>query len=272
MPDYRNPFIVGGSVSPERFIGREREVEAILDRLAGPAPGSIAVSGEMRIGKTSLLHYIHSSQAAEKWDLSSEKCAFVFVDTRTIVPFTPDSFWRYILKSLVTQQVYDPKRMESLLKDRVEAFELGELFDRIAQDGKRVVLLLDGLEYVIEHVSPDNPDFLNLLRGLINRPMHGLILVPASHRPLVELLQDFRFAGSPFTTSFTSLSLGPFSPEEANRLIDVYTQATDVTFSDRDREFAYEVSKGHPYWLQNACFKLFQRHVEKMGQRRGENE
>ena len=271
MANQRNPFIVGGPVPPERFIGREGEVKVILDRLANPAHGSTAISGEARIGKTSLLHYISSPEIAKKWELSPEKCAFIFMDSQTI-PFSPMGFWHYVLKSLSERKAHEPNYIKGLLRrDDVGGFELGELFDRIARDGKLVVLLLDEFEHIVERDNPDDPQFLYLLRALINRPAYGLALVLASRKPLHVLCQNVRFVGSPFTTSFTSLSLGPFSWEEANKLIDVYTQGIGVTFSDRDREFAYEISKGHPYWLQKVCFKLFQRHVEKMMQRRGEN-
>jgi hypothetical protein len=274
VPDYRNPFIVGNPVPPERFIGREKEVKHILDRLANPAHGSTAVSGEMRIGKTSLLHYISSPKAAKKWGLSSEQCKFIPVDSYAIAPFSQEGFWHYVLKSLAACKAHEPNYINDLLQgEDVGGFELGELFDRIARDGKLVVLLLDGFEHIIEHINLEDPQFLKLLRALINRPAHGLALVLASQKPLHVLCQNMRFVGSPFPTSFTSLSLGPFSPEEANKLIDVYTQGTGVTFSVRDRDFAYyDISKGHPYQLQKACFKLFQRHVEKMTQRRSENE
>jgi hypothetical protein len=272
VPDYRNPFIVGNPVPPERFIGREKEVKHILDRLANPAHASTVVGGKARIGKTSLLHYICRSKAAMEWGLSSEQCTFIFVDSHTI-PFSPMGFWRYVLKSLAARQAHESDYIEGLLRqDDVGSFELGELFDRIARDGKLVVLLLDRFEHIVEHVNSDNPELLYLLRGLINRPLRGLALVLASCKPLEDLCQSVRFVGSPFPTSFNSLSLDPFSPDEANRLIDVYTQGTGITFSDRDREFAFETSKGHPYWLQKTCFKLFQRQVEKMRQRGNENE
>jgi len=272
--DYRNPFIVGRSVPSERFIGREEEAKAILHRLAGSAPDNTAVSGEALIGKTSLLHYIASLEIAENWGLSPEKSTFIFVDSQTIVPFSPVEFWRYVLRSLAAREGYDPGYIADLLQGNdIGSFELGELFDRIARDGKLVVLLLDEFEHIVEHINPEDPQFLYLLRALINRPAYGLALVLASRKPLHVLCQNMRFVGSPFPTSFTSLPLGPFSPEEANKLIDVYTQGTGVTFSDRDREFAYHtISRGHPYQLQQVCFKLFQRHVEKMTQMRSENE
>jgi hypothetical protein len=272
VPDYRNPFIVGGPVPPERFIGREKEVKDILDRLTNPAHGSTAISGEARIGKTSLLHYIASPEVAKKWGLPPENYTFIFMDHHNLVPFSPTGFWRYILRSLAARKAHDPGYIEGLLQGYdIVAFELDELFDRIAQEGKLVVLLLDGFEHIVEHVNSDDPQFLYRLQALINRPLRGLALVLASRKPLEDLCQNVHFVGSPFTTGFTSLSLGIFSSKEANKLIDIYTQCTGVTFSDRDRGFAYEISKGYPYWLQKVCSKLFQRHVEKMGQTRNEN-
>jgi hypothetical protein len=264
VTDHKNPFVFGRPVLPERFIGREREVKAILDRLTNPAPGSTAISGERLIGKTSLLHYICSPHIAEKRGPLPEKCISVFIDGQTIVPFTPDGFWRYILKSLIKQQAYNPKHIESLLKEKeVGTFELGELFDCIAQEGKMVVLLLDEFEHIVEHVNPDNPELLNLLRALINRPMHGLALVLASREPLKVLLRDFRFAGSPFPTSFISLSLGPFSLVEANKLIETYTRDTRVSFNREEIDHVYDVSGGHPSKLQKACHEIFEQKTRR---------
>ena len=259
MLDYRNPFIFPGPVPPERFIGREREVTDILDRLASPAHGSTAVSGEVRIGKTSLLHYISSPEIAGKWGLPPEKCTFIFVDSQTIAPFSPMEFWRYVLKSLAARRVYVPNYIEGLLQgDDVGSFELGELFDNIARDGKLVVLLLDEFEHVVGHVSPDNPELLYLLQTLISRPVGGLALVLSSCEPLNALFRDFRFSGSPFPTSFISLSLGPFSQVEANELIETYTRDTKIRFSRKEKERVYKVSRGHPYQLQSACHELFE--------------
>jgi hypothetical protein len=77
------------------------------------------------------------------------------------------------------------------------------------------------------------------------------------------LLRDFRFSGSPFPTSFVSLSLGPFSPAEANKLIETYTQDMGARFSKREMESIYEVSQGRPYQLQRECHKLFEQKTRR---------
>jgi hypothetical protein len=264
VTDHKNPFIFGSPVPPERFIGREEEVKAILDRLVSPAPSSTAVSGEARIGKTSLLHYISSSEIAAKWRLPPEKCTFIFVDSQTIVPFSQEGFWHYVLKSLAECKVYESKYIEGLLQgDDVGGFELGLLFDRIARDGKLVVLLLDEFEHIVKHVNPDAPDLLYLLRALINRPSHGLALVLASRKSLEKLCEDIHFVGSPFPTNFTLLSLGPFSLVETNKLIGTYTRDTRVSFNREEIDHVYDVSGGHPSKLQKACYELFEQKTRR---------
>jgi Cdc6-like AAA superfamily ATPase len=53
-----NPFTPYAPVSPPYFVGREQEIQGVLDHLASAARGSSAISGERHIGRTSLLHYL----------------------------------------------------------------------------------------------------------------------------------------------------------------------------------------------------------------------
>lgn len=52
MSKQTSPFICGGAVPPEYFIGREYELNKIFDQLTGYGFGSVAISEERRIGKT----------------------------------------------------------------------------------------------------------------------------------------------------------------------------------------------------------------------------
>jgi len=71
--------------------------------------------------------------------------------------------------------------------------------------------------------------------------------------------------GSPLPNALVPVHLGPFSPTEAYELIDEYLKGTTIAFTDEDKDFAYELSKGHPYWLQRACFEMFNRYLEHPG-------
>ncbi len=267
-----NPFITGPPVSAPKFIGRREQVNTILSQLANPeSRGSSALSGERRIGKTSLLHYITSPEVAENFDLPPDRFIFLSVDGHTLdsyvgslglQTFTEDAFWHY-----VTQFIAHVTQGASLLQkqDKIGIFDLMALSEQIAADGKLVVLLLDEFEWIINNTDPQRPTLLNTLRSLINLPIQkrGFALITSSEEPLSDLCKDIGFSGSPFPNSLVPVHLRPFSLSEAFELIDEYLTGTIVAFSQEDKDLVYDLSDGHPYWLQRACFEMFNRYAEK---------
>lgn len=254
-----NPFIYGGPVPPSHFISRDKEVDTIMRRLIGPGSGSSAVSGEAQIGKTSLLRYIASSEVLERLGLGSSPGIFVEVDCQILSPFSPLLFWQMIFR-LIQQKVkgidLEEKIKAASLEKDIAAPDLIALFQNITDSKRLIVLLLDEFEWVVTNIDPDQPNFFNTLRALVQLPR--LALVTATRIPLETLTSQMSFVDTRFPRAFAPIELGPFSQEEANELIDRALQDKEI-FDEDDRQFVYEVSKGHPYWLQNACFKLFQR-------------
>lgn len=288
-----NPFITGEPVSALRFIGRREQVNTILSQLANPqSRGSSALSGEQRIGKTSLLHYIVSPDAEMRY-LPPDKFIFVSVDSSTLGTYmnslglqtlTEDLFWRYIAQCLTypTQRASSLIRLSRILgfkrqakalgrsvrlhkQDKIGIFDLIRLSEQIAANGRLAVLLLDEFEWIINNIDLQRPILLNTLRSLINLPIEkrGFALITSSEKPLSVLCEGVKFTGSPFPNVLVPVHLRPFSPNEAHELIDTYLEDAAITFSGEDRGFAYNLSKGHPYWLQRVCFELFNRYLEK---------
>jgi len=95
----RNPFIFESPVTGPHFIGREREVNMVLDRISNHARGSIALTGERRIGKTSLLHTIASLDMLSRWN-DAAKPVFVYLDCGSIPRFSMSQFWQAVLRKL----------------------------------------------------------------------------------------------------------------------------------------------------------------------------
>lgn len=263
MPRQINPFFYGGPVHPSRFIGREEEIKTIMNRIAGPATEAIALYGERRIGKTSLLHYLAAPATRNSWELSADQYGFVYLDCQEVSPFSLLLFLHSLL-SLIKRQLadwnleMDIRKLEE--KDSISVTDLGILLGDIVRENREIVLLLDEFDYIIGNTDPAKPYPLSALRSLVNRQC--LTLIVASYEPVAALTQGMYFEGPPFHNIFASVSLGPFSEQEANQLIDKALQGTKVIFSEDDRKFVYEISKGHPYWLQNACYKLFNRYIE----------
>jgi len=248
------------------------------------------------MGKTSLLHYIISPKATMQYGLPPDQFIFVPVDGHALDSyvnslglrvFTENAFWHYVAQRLA----YSPQRASPLaLMDRIPGFKrltralasfsqfrrqdkigilgLIKLSEKIAADDKLIVLLIDEFEWIINNIDPQQPSLLNTLRSLINLPIgrRGFALITSSEEPLDVLCdkKDIKFTGSPFYNILgPPIHLKAFSPAEAYELIDVYLEGAAIAFSEKDRDFVYKVSEGHPYWLQRACFEMFNRHVEK---------
>jgi tetratricopeptide (TPR) repeat protein len=249
----RTSFIYRRPVPPSHFIGREREVAGILSQLANPSRGSSAISGDPRIGKTSLLHYVCEPQVREVWGLSSAWCHCLYLHCHNIIPFSEAAFWRYTLREL-QRHLADDRALSNnvqrlLTQAGFDVFDLNGLFDEIARAGRLAVLILDEFEGIVENLDPHEPGLLYRLRALVSRPKRGLALLVSTREPLKQLCAGLRFAGSPFDNAFSDIiTLSPFSEAEVDALLVRY----QANFSLTERTYLRQVAGTHPYLVQLA--------------------
>lgn len=92
-----NPFVFAKPVPPDAFIGREYELNSVLNRIL--KGGSYLITGQPRIGKSSLLQKV-SSLILES---SDENKTFIPVSITRVISssnFTEQDFFRHIIKSI----------------------------------------------------------------------------------------------------------------------------------------------------------------------------
>ncbi len=256
-----NPFIYNVPVRSDQFVGRREQVDQILGQLLS-ARGSSAVSGDPRVGKTSLLHYLCVSQVYEARGLSAGWCHFLSIDCQAITPFSDSAFWRYTLRMLEPALGDDDhlsnriRRIRQMLADADPdiIFDLHSLFDQVARSGRLVVLVLDEFEGIVENLNQKTPDLLYHLRTLLNRPERGLALVVASREPLAKLCAKFQFTGSPFDNAFLAINLPPFNQTEINHLL----RRSEIDFSPAEKQWLHATAGPHPYLIQLAGGLLLQ--------------
>jgi len=200
--------------------------------------------------------------------LYSDKLHFVYMDCQSISQFTPTRFWQEALWSLAEQLEEGTLRDETAWlaeQENIEGRQLRRLLNKLAMEGRRLALLVDEFDWTIR-LEPnrlgETADFLGMLRSLVNYTPRVLALVIATRQRLSELTRDLDMvSGSPFYNIFVHVFLKNFTEEEANQLIDQALEEVGVGkdfFDKEDRNFIYKESKGHPYWLQSACYKLFE--------------
>ena len=256
MPPIRNPFIAGGPVPPERFIGREKEVNAILNRLTQTLPGSSAIYGEARIGKTSLLHYLRSDQVLGDWQISPRDFTFCLLDCGGIdTPFSYN-FWRTVVDELQqgTQNAQIARQLADFYLSREQPNQdVNDLCRHLSLSKHRFVLLLDEFENAIRQDS----DLLRTLRVLVGEKSTNLVIATIGFLP--GLVRDIDLGGGQtFDRPFEIRKLENFSRDETNYLIDQALAGTEVKFDQRDRQFVWDTSQGHPFKVQFACSRIFE--------------
>ena len=189
-----NPFMYGRYAPLSHFVGRRAEIDACYNALVGPVCGSVAISGEPRIGKTSLLRALADVGSSEKWARTGARTVFLYVDCQSISRFTPTRFWQRVLtllaRALTEAHVPDVQAaMQTLAgRDRIDATEFESILHALRERHIVLALLLDEFEWVVKRDVKSQPvtrNFLSSLRALINHAPETLSLIIASQQPTV---------------------------------------------------------------------------------------
>jgi hypothetical protein len=259
---YGNPIS-----DPRRFFGRAREVEQIFGRLRNEESESSSLVGDRRIGKTSLLNYLADSSVRAKHGLRPEQYVFVYADLQMVdETMGPVQLWHRLLK-LMRRHCSDESVTELLAAlerdDRLDTFALDELFQQVDNKDKHVVFLLDEFEHITSNGN-FGPDFYYGLRSLVIH--HHLALVVSSRRELIELCHSETIKSSPFFNIFANINLGLFSRADAERLIHESLGRAAVQFSEQEIEQVFDLAGLHPYFLQAACWVLYESHQKGLSE------
>jgi hypothetical protein len=254
-----NPFTFGNPIrDPRRFIGRQSDLQQIVDRLRSSAHESTSVVGERRIGKTSLLKYLDHKDAAAELGLPAEDYCLVYMDFQGLADITPQRFWQRVLQKIKREICHPdliPLIEEIIDLERLDLFDLEDLFTSVGDKGLTVALLLDEFEYVTQNPNFGS-DFFGALRALAIH--HGLPLVTSTRRELVDLCHSEEIKGSPFFNIFANLVLRPFNPAEVDELITTYLGDTDIEFTEPETELVMRLGGGYPFFTQIACHYVYE--------------
>jgi hypothetical protein len=258
----RNPFTYGNPIAdPRRFFGRAREVEQIFGRLRNKEFESSSVVGERRIGRTSLLNYLADPAVRAARGLGPERYIFIYVDLQMVdETMAPEQLWRRLL--VLMRRYCEDNEIKEILaaferRERLDTFDLDELFQAIDDKGFHVVFLLDEFEYVAGNAN-FGQDFYYGLRSLIIH--HKLALVTSSRVELTELFHDVSIRSSPFFNVFANINLRPFSDADCQLMVSRSLSGTPVQFSKLEMEQILDLAGLHPYFLQVACWILYESH------------
>jgi len=260
-----HPFVYGLPVQGSKFLDRENELRAILNRLSNG--DSTAVFGEPHIGKTSLLFKL-----ADELSNDAQHLVVFHTDLQPIEnDYTPVTFWEEALHPLQKRPGHaaTSRRLEKAAQDNYNRRSLERLFSHLYKQGRRLVLLLDEFERLIDHPNFQNSAFFPLLRSLASRT-GGLALIIASRLSIAEMNERGRKllrVGSPLFNYFGQMRLRPFDEKTVNTLLG---WAGDALSPD-ERHFIRQVAGYHPYLLQAMAATLLETKGDDRQARAAEN-
>jgi hypothetical protein len=235
-----NPFFHRGPVrEPDYFFGRGAEQAYIADLVRQGQ--SVSISGQRRVGKTSLLFHLAHPSVSAQWGLA--EAPWVYLDGGTLDGLDEDWFFGAV---------------DRALGGEADAVPYARFLERVraaAARDQRLILLLDEFELIAA-----NPRFgsalFNRLRGLAAQ--YPLTFITASRDPLLQL--TFAHAdtlSSPFFNIFAPVRLGPLAEAEARALLTTLSSRGGSGFDAEALTWILTWAGTLPLFVQVVAYRVF---------------
>lgn len=247
-----NPFFHRGAIRrAEEFHGRQEQIGQILGLVHNGQ--SVSIIGPRRIGKSSLLLHLRRSSTRSESGIPFEEMIVALVDCQELGGSPPEEVYEALMTSIMDS--IDMKTVSTSGIERPGTYRsLDTFLGELCRSGASVIVLLDEFELLAANKRL-TPYFFARLRGLTTK--YGLAYITASQRPLFDITADEEVLSSPFFNIFVTLSLGPFSHQEAIELFDKRLKNTGVEFSTSLREYLITMVGPHPFFLHIAGYHAF---------------
>ncbi len=256
-----NPYIAGAPVlEDDMFFGRQKLLARILSVLHH---NSLMITGERRIGKTTLLH--HLRKALER----DEGTEYQFFPVSTDLQGVPESGFFEAVMSDVAEQLPLPPETRADLHHRPGREEPAPYDGRdFSHDLQRVVqdLIARTPRKVKLVLLIDEVDVLNEYSERVNQRLRSIFMKNFSEHLVaimsgVGIKRIWKSEGSPWYNFFDEIELTAFSREEAESLI---RQPVDGVFrwSTEAVEAILEYSALKPYVIQKFCIHAVNQMLE----------
>ena len=269
------PFFAGKEIPKEYlkvyFFNRKKEVEELSRKLKSTPAVNIALYGERRVGKTSLL---------EKIAVELEKeCVPILIKCEKLVPLRQLTFLQNIANELLKEyrglkkvvvktkkaaKALKPERIGFGIEDKKFWMEFGEgkvslndafakvfeLVDEICKSkNRKVVVFLDEFQELFKF----GDEFLWALRAHIADSDASFVVSSSYHR-FKEKLTD---AENPFFNFFEIYHITAVPKAEAEKYLKKRIAEFRMEFTDEVVEKIIDVSKLNPFYLQLLGLKCY---------------
>jgi len=238
-----NLFFHRGPVrDPAHFFGRKQESAQLFDLLSRGQ--SVSISGQRRLGKTSLLFYAANPEVASKYGLDAAQTRWVYLDGGMLDGLEEEAVYGAIDRGLHGSE-----------PESVPYANLVGHVRALAAQNLRLIVVLDEFEIFAENVQ-FQPRLFNRLRGLAAQfPVQFVI---ASKEPLARLsFANPAVVSSSFFNIFAPFRLPLFERQEAVEMLTELSTRSGSGFQADTLTFLLELVGPHPHFLQVAGYHAF---------------
>ncbi|OQW92907.1 MAG: hypothetical protein BWK78_00135 [Thiotrichaceae bacterium IS1] len=262
-----NPFLHGNPVPPAKLTDRDDEVRTIAGRIS--TGQSTAITGPLRSGKTSLLHYLSASETqSELYGKDATQLIFSALDGYALSSqLNLAQFWEYALKPLQERMNTQPS-LSTLLEEtyqncqqsKFENYEIEKLFDKLTQAKIHLVLMIDNIDGLLHHPHLNTPEFWGGMRALVFRSQGALVIIVTANISLNQLTEGTQSSefSLPYFNFLYEIVLGPLPEVEVDKLL----QQGNTYFTEDDYRFLKELAGGYPYLLQLTASTLWEMYAK----------
>lgn len=260
-----NPFSdYGNVIAPSRFVGRQREVNLLYQRVLSSAGGGcIAVVGEKKIGKTSLIQYAFQPGSPE---IKAVQGVIVAINVSYLRDQGIHGFFGEIINKIhqaIEQQWEEYTEQASVAFQDVwknaplnMGHKVNEYLRAIRRLGFRVILLLDEFDS-IEYIFGNELAPYLVLREIGGSPSHyGTILVTSSRVDITSIEISDRLISS-LSPIFTVEHLKLMSDADFNQLMKKRLEDSPIKLARKELDFIRLYVGTHPYLSQLLAFHIW---------------
>ncbi len=270
------PFFAGKEIPEEYlstyFFDRQRELKELLLKLQQQPPLNIALYGQRRMGKTSLLEKL-------KVELRHKKCFPILLKCEQLIPLEPLAFLQNLAVELLREyNTFSPlSKAATAVREQLGKTKIGlevadltfwmefgkknvslkEAFDKcfsllkaiIAAAGTKVIVLFDEFQELFSF----GDEFLWALRSYISSSKASFVVSSSWHKFKEELTHQER----PFFNFFDAYEVGAVNKEEARKYLESRIKTVKISFAPGVVENILWFSECRPYYLQHLALTAY---------------
>jgi hypothetical protein len=240
----RNHFFHRGPIRDQAyFFGRQRETAQLFDLLSRGQ--SVSISGQRRLGKTTLLLHALAPEVGASHGLDPAQTRWVYLDGGMLDGLGEDAIYGAIDRGIQERQL-----------ENAPYTALAEHIRALAAQNLRLIVVFDEFEIFAENAQLQ-PRLFNRLRGLSGQfPVQYVI---ASKESLARLsYANAAIVSSSFFNIFAPFRVSLFGDQEAAEMLTVLSSRGGSPFKPDTIAFLLELVGPHPHFLQVAGYHAFE--------------